>query len=220
VDQPGDPDLFIQANDGGANVTHNGGETWSTQFNQPTTELYQVEVDDQYPYWLYAGQQDNGTTIAVPSRAPYRVQNIVALAHGNRRLRNRPGGAQARRCQHVYANCKGRFGVFDKRTGHGARLLRRRRQHVRPQPARPALPLPARGADPRIAPRPGHGLHGLAVRAPHRDDGVTWETISPDLTAFEADKQVISGSPITRDITGEEFYSTLYSLRESPVAPG
>jgi photosystem II stability/assembly factor-like uncharacterized protein len=47
---PENPDLFIQANDGGANVTHNGGQTWSTQFNQPTAELYQVEVDDQYPY--------------------------------------------------------------------------------------------------------------------------------------------------------------------------
>ena len=72
---PNDPDLYIQANDGGANVTHNGGQTWSTQFNQPTAELYQVEVDDQYPYWLYAGMQDNGTTIAVPSIAPYGVQH-------------------------------------------------------------------------------------------------------------------------------------------------
>ena len=67
---PDNPDLYIQANDGGANVTHNGGKTWSTQFNQPTAELYQVEVDDQYPYWLYAGMQDNGTTISVPSIAP------------------------------------------------------------------------------------------------------------------------------------------------------
>jgi hypothetical protein len=52
------------------------------------------------------------------------------------------------------------------------------------------------------------------------DEGKTWETISPDLTAFEEDKQVISGSPITRDITGEEFYSTIYALRESPVKAG
>ena len=58
---PNNPDLFIQANDGGANVTHNGGKSWSTQYNQPTAELYQVEVDDQHPYWLYAGMQDNGT---------------------------------------------------------------------------------------------------------------------------------------------------------------
>ena len=52
------------------------------------------------------------------------------------------------------------------------------------------------------------------------DNGVTWETISPDLTAFEPDKQVISGNPITRDITGEEFYSTIYAIRESPVKAG
>ncbi len=47
------------------------------------------------------------------------------------------------------------------------------------------------------------------------DEGKTWKIISPDLTAFEADKQVISGSPITRDITGEEFYSTIYAIQES-----
>jgi len=62
----------------------------------------------------------------------------------------------------------------------------------------------------------------MASQYVHRttDDGRTWETISPDLTANEPDKQVISGSPITRDITGEEFYSTIYSLRESPVQAG
>ena len=70
---PDNPKLFIQSNDGGANVTFNGGESWSTQFNQPTSEIYQVEVDNQYPYWLYGGQQDNYSTIAVPSNEPYRV---------------------------------------------------------------------------------------------------------------------------------------------------
>ena len=74
---PNDPNLFIQSNDGGANVTHNGGKTWSTQFNQPTAELYQVEVDDQFPYWLYGGQQDNYTTIAVPSMAPYASKMVT-----------------------------------------------------------------------------------------------------------------------------------------------
>ena len=66
---PDNPDLYIQSNDGGANVTHNGGKSWSSILNQPTAELYQVEVDDQFPYWVYAGQQDN-STIAVPSLPP------------------------------------------------------------------------------------------------------------------------------------------------------
>ena len=109
--------MFIQCNDGGANVTHNGGKTWSSQFNQPTAELYQVEVDDQYPYWLYAGQQDN-TTISVPS--------LPAYAHpgGGKGFWMAVGGCETGPAvpkpgdpNIVYSDCKGRFGVYDKRTG-------------------------------------------------------------------------------------------------------
>lgn len=217
---PDNPDLFIQANDGGANVTHNGGETWSTQFNQPTAELYQVEVDDQYPYWLYAGQQDNGSTIAVPSRAPYRVQNHNAWLIETGGCETGPAVPKPGDHNVVYANCKGRFGVFDKRTGtergyyvgaanmygHNPADLRYRFQRVSPIHVSPH--------DPRVV------YHGSQYVHRTTDEGINWETISPDLTAFEADKQVISGSPITRDITGEEFYSTLYSLRESPLQAG
>ena len=60
---PNDTLIYVQANDGGANVTLNNGKSWSVQTNQPTAELYQVEVDDQTPYWLYAGQQDNSTML-------------------------------------------------------------------------------------------------------------------------------------------------------------
>ena len=217
---PNDPDLYIQANDGGANVTHNGGETWSTQFNQPTAELYQVEVDDQYPYWLYAGMQDNGTTIAVPSIAPYGVQ------HSNRWIVDtggcETGPAVPKPGDHniVYADCKGRFGVFDKRLGtekgyyvgaanmygQNPRDLRYRFQRVSPIHVSPH--------DPSVIYHTSQFVHRTT------DEGKTWETISPDLTAFEAEYQVISGSPITRDITGEEFYSTIYSIRESSVQAG
>ena len=217
---PEDPDLFIQANDGGANVTHNGGKSWSTQFNQPTTELYQVEVDDQYPYWLYGGQQDNSTTIAVPSQAPYRVQNPAAWLIETGGCETGPAVPKPGDANIVYANCKGRFGRFDKRTGteqgyyvgaanmygHNPRDLRYRFQRVSPIHVSPH--------DPSVVYHASQFVHRTT------DEGVTWETISPDLTAFEADKQVISGSPITRDITGEEFYSTIYSLRESPVQAG
>ncbi len=65
-------DVFIQSNDGGANVTTDGGRTWSTQLNQPTAEIYQVAVDDQFPYRLYGAQQDN-TTLIVPSLPADRV---------------------------------------------------------------------------------------------------------------------------------------------------
>jgi photosystem II stability/assembly factor-like uncharacterized protein len=217
---PDNPDLFIHGNDGGANVTHNGGKTWSTQFNQPTAELYQVEVDDQYPYWLYAGQQDNSTTIAVPSMPPFRTQDTSAWLVDTGGCETGPGVPKPGNHNIVYSNCKGRFSVFDKRIGtekgyyvgasdiygHNPRDLTYRFQRVSPIHVSPH--------------NPDVVYHGSQFVHRTEDDGRTWETISPDLTAFDADQQVISGSPITRDITGEEYYSTLYSLRESPVQEG
>ncbi len=217
---PNNSDVFIQSNDGGANVTRDGGATWSTQHNQPTAELYSVDVDNQFPYWLYSGQQDN-TTIAVPSLPPTP----------------RPGGAPAHwlsvgGCETgpvvpkpddhtiVYANCKGRFSRYSKRTGqdrefsvgaanmygHNPKDLRYRFQRVAPVEVSPH--------DPNTV------YHGSQFVHRTTDGGETWETISPDLTAFASDKQVISGGPITRDITGEEFYSALYAIEESPLVPG
>ena len=217
---PENPDLFIHGNDGGANVTHNGGKTWSTQFNQPTAELYQVEVDDQYPYWLYAGQQDNSTTIAVPSMPPFRAQHDAAWLVDSGGCETGPAVPRPGNHNIVYSNCKGRFFVFDKRLGtergyyvgaanmygHNPRDLRYRFQRVSPIHVSPH--------DPDVIYHASQYVHRTT------DEGITWETISPDLTAFEEDKQVISGSPITRDITGEEFYSTIYSLRESKVEQG
>ncbi|MEM7187447.1 MAG: hypothetical protein AAF466_12380, partial [Bacteroidota bacterium] len=218
---PDNPDLLIQCNDGGANVSHNGGKSWSSQFNQPTAELYQVEVDDQYPYWLYAGQQDNSTTIGVPSFPPYAIQspgrgwviNTGGCETGP--AVPKPGNANI-----VYANCKGRFSVFNKLTGtekgyyvgasniygHNPKDLEYRFQRVAPIHVSPH--------------NPDVVYHGSQFLHKTSNDGMLWETISPDLTAFEADKQVISGSPITRDITGEEYYSTLYSIRESKLVEG
>ncbi|MEM1407380.1 MAG: hypothetical protein AAGG59_11435, partial [Bacteroidota bacterium] len=218
---PDDPDLFIQSNDGGANVTHNGGQTWSTQFNQPTAEIYQVEVDDQYPYWLYGGMQDNYSTLAVPSNPPGTIQaSNVGWIMNTGGCETGPAVPKPGNHNIVYANCKGRFGVFNKLTGtekayyvgaanlygHNPKDLKYRFQRVAPIHVSPH--------------NPDVVYHGSQFLHRTIDDGETWETISPDLTAFENDKQVISGSPITRDITGEEYYSTLYSIRESPVKQG
>ncbi|MGB5508004.1 WD40/YVTN/BNR-like repeat-containing protein, partial [Robiginitalea sp.] len=218
---PNTPNLFIQSNDGGANITHNGGETWSTQFNQPTAEIYQVEVDNQHPYWLYGGQQDNYSTVAVPSMPPYGLQ-----APGIGFIQNTGGCETGPAVPHptnpdiVYSNCKGRFTVYNKRTGteqsyyvgasnmygHNPRDLKFRFQRVSPIHVSPH--------DPNVIYHTSQYVHKTT------DEGKTWEIISPDLTAFEPDKQVISGTPITRDITGEEFYSTIYAIRESPVQAG
>ncbi|WKD86638.1 Xyloglucanase [Polaribacter huanghezhanensis] len=217
---PNNPNLLIQANDGGANVTHNGGKTWSSQFNQPTAELYQVEVDDQYPYWLYAGQQDN-STVAIPSLQPF-ARPISGKGWGISVGGCETGPAVPKPGNHniVYSNCKGNFGVYNKLTGiekkytvgasfiygYNPKDLKYRFQRVAPIHVSPH--------------NPNVVYHGSQYIHKTMTDGKIWETISPDLTAFEKDKQVVSGSPITRDITGEEYYSTLYSIRESKLKEG
>ena len=218
---PDNPQLFVQANDGGANVTHNGGKTWSTQLNQPTAELYTLEVDDQYPYWLYAGQQDNYTTISVPSLPPYSHQaGAIGLVMNTGGCETGPAVPKPGNPDIVYSNCKGRFSVYNKKTGqeqsydvgaaymygHNPKDLTFRFQRVSPIHVSPH--------DPNVVYHTSQFVHKTM------DEGKTWEIISPDLTAFEEDKQVISGAPITRDITGEEFYSTIYAIRESAVEKG
>jgi photosystem II stability/assembly factor-like uncharacterized protein len=213
---PDDSRIMIQSNDGGASVTLDGGSTWSTIHNQPTAELYQVDVDDDFPYWLYAGQQDN-STIAVPSLPP---------------AESAPGGAEAwwksiGGCETgpavprpgdpgvVYANCKGRFGLYNARTGQeqryyvGAVNIYGHNPGDLPYRFQRTVPIEVSPFDPDVV------YHGSQYVHRTVDGGRTWERISPDLTAFRPERQVVSGTPITRDITGEEHYSTLYVIEAS-----
>lgn len=218
---PNDTSIWIQSNDGGANVTQDGGKSWSSQLNQATSELYTVDVDDQYPYYLYAGQQDNSTAIALPSRPPFGVQGgAIAYVINTGGCETGPAVPKPGNHNIVYANCKGRFMVHDKRTGqtrqyyvgaanmygHNPKDLTYRFQRVAPIHVSPH--------NPDVVYHTSQYVHKTT------NDGQRWETISPDLTAFEPDKQIISGSPITRDVTGEEFYSTIYDIKESVIKEG
>ena len=64
---PNDPDRMIESNDGGANISTNGGRTWSTENNQPTAQFYRVALDNDFPYHVYGAQQDN-STVRIASR--------------------------------------------------------------------------------------------------------------------------------------------------------
>jgi photosystem II stability/assembly factor-like uncharacterized protein len=212
---PRNSDYMIQSNDGGANVSLDGGETWSTQMNQPTAEIYQVAVDNQYPYRIYGAQQDN-TTVIVPSRP---------ISDGQE-FRDGPGCETGpimpdlANPKIVYGGCKGQFSRQNLETndeerywigaeslyGNGGDTLIYRFQRVSPMEVSPH--------DSKVVYYGSQYLHRT------RDGGVTWEKISPDLTAHPPGTQGPSGEPITRDATGEEVYSTLYAIRESPVAKG
>jgi len=217
---PNNSKIMVQGNDGGATITRDGGITWSSIHNQPTAELYQVNLDDQHPYHLYAGQQDN-TTIAIPSVPPFKApggHTAHWVAVGG--CETGPAVPKPGNPNIVYSNCKGRFSVYNKLTGqeqqyavgaanmygHNPRDLTYRFQRVAPIHVSPH--------NPDVIYHASQYLHKTT------DEGKTWETISPDLTAFTPETQVISGSPITRDITGEEFFSTIYSVQESPLSEG
>ncbi len=217
---PDDTDIWIQSNDGGANVTFDGGRTWSTQHNQPTAELYQVDIDDRDPYWLYAGQQDN-STIRVPSNATgNRVGNPESYWEAVGGCETGPAVPKPGDPDIVFSNCKGRFYQYSQRTGQsrnyyvGAMNMYGRNPSELPIRFQRTVPIEVSPHDPNTV------YHGSQYVHKTTDGGVTWETISPDLTAFRPERQVISGGPITRDITGEEHYSTLYVIEESPVEQG
>jgi photosystem II stability/assembly factor-like uncharacterized protein len=218
---PDNPMIQIQSNDGGANVTLDGGSTWSSQLNQPTAELYQVDIDDQFPYWLYAGQQDN-STIRVPSNAP-----ATPSQGGHQGNWEAVGGCETGPAVPkpgdptiVYSNCKGRFGRYNQVTGQEKQYYVGFVNLYGVNPAE--LPYRFQRTVPiEVSPHDASTVyHGSQFVHKTTDEGVTWEQISPDLTAFRPERQQVSGGPITRDITGEEHYSVLYTIEESPVAPG
>ncbi len=213
---PKDGNVMIQSNDGGANISSDGGRTWSTQMNQPTAEIYGVWVDNQFPYRLYGAQQDN-TTIIISSQAD--PSSTVDWRSGPG-CETGPIMPYPKDPNIVYGSCKGQYGVMNLKAGqeknywvgvqslygNPARDLIYRFQRVSPMATSPH--------DPEVLYYGSQYLHRT------RDKGVTWEKISPDLTAHLACCQGASGEPITRDVTGEEFYSTLYAIAESPLEKG
>jgi photosystem II stability/assembly factor-like uncharacterized protein len=213
---PNDSKIMIQANDGGANVSTDGGRTWSTQMNQPTAEIYGVWVDNQFPYKLYGAQQDNTTLIISSQAEPYTLTD----------WRTGPGCETGPIMPHprdpeiVYGSCKGQYGVMNLKTGQeksywiGA-------QSLYGNPASDLIYRMQRVSPMAVSPHDPEVLYyGSQYVHRTRDKGVTWEKISPDLTAHPDCCQGVSGEPITRDVTGEEFYSTLYAIAESPLEKG
>jgi len=214
---PNDGRIMVQANDGGANVSTDGGQTWSTQMNQPTVETYGVWVDDRFPYRIYAAQQDDGTHI------------LSMLANGGEEgvdWWSGPGCETGPIMPHptkpniVYGSCKGQYSYVNTETGQsknywiGGQSLYGNRASDLILRFQRVSPMEVSPHDPEVLYYGSQHVHRT------RDLGVTWETISPDLTATPPGTQGASGEPITLDGTGEEFYSTLYSIRESLHEPG
>lgn len=215
---PENPDIFINTNDGGASVTLNGGRTWSTPNNQPTAEFYRLTVDNQFPYRLYAGQQDN-STISLPSR---RSGGLDPKQHWY----EVGGGESADVAVHpnhpdiVYATTYS--GIITR--------INRSTDEVRDVGAYPHytegteqrdlkyrwqwnFPIRISRYDPTVIYHTSNYVHRST------DEGRSWEVISPDLTNNIDRYQGIPGGPIQHDATGVEVYSTIFSFEEDPYDP-
>ena len=219
---PDAPDIMVQSNDGGATVTLDGGRTWSTLYNQPTAEIYQVATDNQFPYRLYGAQQDNSTLI-VPSlplssgRPDSPMQEWMAG----------PGCETGPIMPHrtnpdtVYGACKGQFSRMSMRTGQEQPYWNGG-QSLYGNAGKDMILRFQRVSPMEISPHePNTVYYGSQYVHRTRDGGITWETLSPDLTLNPPERQQVpSGQPITIDVTGEEYFSVVYSIRESVLEPG
>ena len=213
---PKDANRIIVADDGGAQVTVNGGDSWSTYFNQATAELYDVIVDNGFPYRLYGAQQDN-TTISVPAWTDVNTlypkehwQNVGGCESG-------PIALHPDYPDIVYAGCYG--GVMDR---FNLRTAQRRNIMLYPQlqlgMATKDLTHRFQWVSPMLVSMHNRKTiyHGSQYVNRSRDEGQTWETISPDLSSNTLTHQEQSGGPINADVTGVEIYNVVFSISESP----
>jgi photosystem II stability/assembly factor-like uncharacterized protein len=215
---PNDNQRMINANDGGANVTFNGGRTWSEQ-DQATAQFYRVSVDNDFPYRIYGAQQDN-STVRILSRSS---GGSIGLRDWEETAGSESGW--------VVAHPKDSNIVFGGNYGGLLERLDHRTGHSRDVNVYPDNPM-------------GWGAEGMKYRfqwnfpiffSPHdanilytggnvlfktTNEGQSWQIISPDLTRNDKSKQGSSGGPITKDNTSVEYYSTIFSAMESPVKAG
>jgi photosystem II stability/assembly factor-like uncharacterized protein len=216
---PDDAARMIESNDGGVNVSFDGGLSWTQQDNQPTAQFYHVIADDGFPYKVYGAQQDN-STVAIASRTndsgigPSDWYDVGGGESGF--IAPKPGDPEI-----IYAGSyDGYLSRLDHRTGQ--------MRDVNPWPENP-MGWGAEGAKYRfqwtypivISPHDANTIYaGSNVLHRSTNEGQSWQVISPDLTRNDKTKLGPSGGPITKDNTSVEYYCTIFAMAESRVTKG
>ncbi len=212
---PDDNRNMINANDGGATITFDGGESWSSLMNQPTAQFYRVATDNRFPYRIYGGQQDN-STVAIASQTydgGIGYDDFFSVGGGeSAHIAFDPDDPRL-----VYATTiNGTLTEYDAET--------QRMREIKPYPefvfgmeskdlryrTNWNAPVTASPQDPSVI------YYGTQKLMRTRDRGVTFEEISPDLTGNDKEKQGANGGPITAENVGAEFYGTILTITASP----
>ncbi len=213
---PTNPMRLINGNDGGATISTNGGESWSSLYNQPTAQFYHVTTDNRFPYYIYGAQQDN-STVAIADASP---EGAI----------DRPDWYDVGGGESGYIAPDPTDPLIVYAGSYGGEITRydlhtHEQQSINPWPVNPigwaaadvkhrfqwTEPIVFSPHDPKTLYFAGEVLFKTT------DEGMSWTIISPDLTRNDKSKQASSGGPITKDNTGVEVYDTIFSVVESPV---
>jgi photosystem II stability/assembly factor-like uncharacterized protein len=218
---PDNNQRMIEGNDGGANVSTDGGRNWTEQ-DQATAQFYRVALDNDFPYNIYGAQQDN-STVKIPSRtADFNINETHWYDVG--------GGESGWIAPHpdnsdiIFAGSYGGYlSRYDYRTkqlrdvnvypdnpmGAGAEAMKYRFQWNYP-----ILFSPHKSGGKAVL----YAAANVLFRS--LDEGQSWQAMSPDLTRDDKSKQGSTGGEISKDNTSVEYYNTIFTVAESPVAPG
>jgi photosystem II stability/assembly factor-like uncharacterized protein len=214
-----DPQRMIESNDGGANVTTDGGRSWTDQLNQPTAQFYRVTTDNSFPYRLLGAQQDN-SAVRIRHRS-------TGGSIGRDEWQETAGGESG----HIVAKPDDPDVVFGGSYGGYLTMVNHRTDEYRdvnPWPDNP-MGYGAEGATERFqwnfpllfSPNDPHTMYAASQHLFRSSDaGASWTRISDDLTRNDKSKQGSSGGPITKDNTSVEYYSTIFAVAESALEPG
>ena len=216
---PEDPNRIIIGDDGGAQITYDGGETWSTYHNQPTAQFYRVTTDNHFPYRIYAAQQDN-STVRINHRS---IGGSISQADWEE-----TAGSES---AHIAVDPSNPDIVYGGSYDGYLTKVNHKTKSERAINVWPDNPM-GDGAEaskyrfqwnfPIFFSR--HDSTKLFACSQHihlsTDGGENWRIISPDLTRNEKEKLKSSGGPITKDNTSVEYYATIFAANESPVKEG
>ena len=216
---PKDSKRLINGNDGGATVSFDGGATWSSIYNQPTAQFYHVTTDNQWPYRIYGAQQDN-STVSIASRSDDGAigeRDYFSVAG----CENATIAVDPRNPNVTYGGC---YTGFLSRQDRGARQERDISVWLGNYDGWAAADIPFRFQWTFPVLLSPHDPSTLYVTSQYvmrsRDEGASWEKISPDLTVHDPKTLERTGGPIHGEMTGAEWYATVYAFNESPHTRG